>query len=114
MTNDDAEIQKRKKVALEAIKAAYGTENDEFGATLFVSHHLKEIASSYWEERFNTPKPEAMQILDSLVLQNEFDDEDDEEEMDSLDFTLPGEVTDYLLCVSFDEDGEVEGISMES
>ncbi|MEM7386624.1 MAG: DUF2004 domain-containing protein [Verrucomicrobiota bacterium] len=111
MAIDEAELEKRKKVALAAIKAAYGTKEDEFGATLFVSHHLEEIESSYWEERFNTPKPEATEILDSLVLQNDFDEEDD---IDSLDFTLPGEATNYLICVSFDEDGGVEDIAMES
>lgn len=111
MAIDEGELEKRKKAALAAIKAAYGTEEDEFGATLFVSHHLEEVESSYWEERFNNPKPEAMQILDSLVLQNDFEDEDD---IDSLDFTLPGEATNYLICVSFDQDGGVEEISMES
>ncbi len=31
-----------------------------------------------------------------------------------LDFTLPGDATDYVVCVSFGEDGEIEDISMES
>jgi hypothetical protein len=111
MAIDETEIEKRKKVAMAAIKAAYGTEEDEYGATLFVSHHLEEVESSYWEEHFNTPKPEATQILSSLVLLEDFDEDDD---IDSLDFTLPGDVTNYLICVSFDEDGGVEDISMES
>ena len=111
MPIDEAELERRKKSALAAIKAAYGTQDDENGATLFISHHLEEVESSYWEEHFKASRPEAMQILDSLVLQNDFEDEDD---IESLDFTLPGEVTNYLICVSFDEDGGVEEISMES
>ena len=43
MPIDNATIQKRAESARAAIKAAYGTEDDEYGATLFVSHHLAEI-----------------------------------------------------------------------
>jgi hypothetical protein len=93
------------------IKAAYGTEEDEYGATFFVSHHLDEIESSYWEDRFQTASPKPSQILNALILRSDFEDEDD---FDTFDFTLPGDVTDYVICVSFDEDGAVEGISMES
>ena len=34
--------------------------------------------------------------------------------MDTFDFTLPDEVTNYVICVRYDDDGEVEDISMES
>ena len=111
MSIDDAEIQKRTKTSRAAIEAAYGTEDDEQGVTLFVSHHLQEIENSYWEERFQTATPTPSQILDSLILCTGFEDEED---LEMLDFTLPGEVTDYLICVSFSEAGEVEDISMES
>lgn len=111
MPIDNATIQKRTESACAAIKAAYGTEDDEYGATLFVSHHLEEIESAYWEKQFGTKKPEPSEILDSLVLRSEFEDDD---EFDTFDFTLPGEVTDYVICVTFDEDGEVSDISMES
>jgi hypothetical protein len=104
-------IQKRTKDALAAIKAAYGTEDDEFGATLFVTHHLDEIEPPYWEKLFGTATPDPRQILDALVLRSEFEEDDD---MDTFDFTLPDEVTDYVICVTFSEGGEVEDISMES
>ena len=111
MAIDKEEIQKRTIAALAAIKAAYGTEEDEYGATLFVSHHLDEIESSYWEERFQSASPRPSQILDALVLRTDFEDDQD---IDMFDFTLPGDVTDYVICVSFDEHGKVEEISMES
>lgn len=111
MPVDQATIQKRTEIARAAIKAAYGTEEDEFGGTLFVSHHLEEIDPAYWMEQFGTTTPDPTQILDSLVLRSEFDEED---EIDSFDFTLPGDVTDYVLCVTFNEDGEVDDLSMES
>jgi hypothetical protein len=31
-----------------------------------------------------------------------------------LDFTLPGDVTDYAISVRFDDHGNVQGIEMES
>ena len=111
MSLNKAEIQRRTKVALAAIKNAYGTDEDDGGATLFVSHHLEEIKSFYWVERFQSPSPAPSEILDALVLCNDFEDE---EEMDSFDFTLPGDVTNYVICVTFDENGGVEDISMES
>ncbi len=111
MPLDESDIQKRTEAARAAIKSAYGTEDDEFGATLFVSHHLEELAPSYWKKHFGTASPEPQRILDALVLRSEFEEDDD---CDMLDFTLPGDATDYVLCVSFDEDGRVEDISMES
>ena len=96
--------------------AAYGMEEDEHGATLFVKHHLAEIEAAYWEQHFQSASPDPAQVLDLLILKsNDFeDDEEEEEEGDMFDFTLPGDVTNYVICVSFDEDGEVEGIAMES
>jgi hypothetical protein len=117
---DSAEVQRRTKVALAAIKHAFGTEEDAFGATLFVSHHLGEIDSAYWQEHLGTAQPEPARVLDLLELQShwgEDDYEDDEDEgggIDVFDFTLPGNITDYVISVHFDEDGEVDEISMES
>jgi len=37
------EIKKREEAALAAIKRAFGTPEDEYGATLFVYHHLEQI-----------------------------------------------------------------------
>jgi len=111
MTMNIAEIEMRARTALSAIKAAHGTDEDKYGATLFVSHHLAEIDDSYWEERFQTASPTPTQILGALVFLVDFEDDYD---MSSFNFTLPGNVTDHLLCVAFDKDGEVEDITMES
>jgi hypothetical protein len=37
-----------------------------------------------------------------------------EGEIEYFDFTLPDEVTDYVISVHFDDAGTIEGISMES
>ena len=99
--------------ALAAIKSAFGTGADEFGATLFVSHHLDELDPAYWESRLGTAEPEPSQVLDLLVLDPNWGQEDDDD-IDSFDFTLPDGVTDYVISVNFDEKGQVTEISMES
>lgn len=40
--------------------------------------------------------------------------DDDDDGLDTLDFALPGDVSSYILSVAFDENGEVDEISMES
>ena len=105
------EIKRHEAAARAAIKKAFGTADDEFGATLFVSHHLEELDSCYWKQQFSTEKPNPQIILDSLVLRSHWGGDD---EIDTFDFTLPEDVTDYVISVSFDEAGEVSGITMES
>ena len=113
MVEQIEEIKRREKKALAAIKMAFGTEDDEFGATLFVSHHLGEIEKSYWQKHLGTTEPKPERVLEILELRSHWSNED-EDGIDTFDFTLPGNVTNYVICVRFDEDGQVEEISMES
>ena len=106
------EIEKRKRVALYAIKESFGTPEAEYDVDLFIRHHLEEIESEYWVKHLKTEKPKAEQVLDLFVLDSYLGDEDGN--MENFDFTLPEEVTNYMICVSFDENGKVEDISMES
>jgi len=105
------EIEKREKAAVAAIRSALGTEDDESGATLFVEHHLEEIEGEYWQKHVSTPTPEPLKVLDILVLRSHWGGNDD---IETFDFTLPENVTDYVISVRFDESGQVEDISMES
>ncbi len=104
------EISKREKSARAHIDAVYGTPDDEFGATLFVAHHLDELDASYWVKHTGNEKPDARQVLQLLELH--LDPEEDG--IDILDFTLPGAVTNYVICVEFDESGNITSVSMES
>ena len=88
-----------------------GTPDDEFGATMFVSHHLEELDSAYWKKHFSTEKPDAHRILESPVLRSHWGGDD---EIDTFDFTLPADATNYVISVAFDEDGGVSDITMES
>jgi hypothetical protein len=109
--DDSHEIQKREVAARAAIKRAFNPADEESEVALFVSHHLKELDSAYWQKHFSTAKPDSQSILDSLVLQSHWGGDD---ELKTFDFTLPDDATNYLISVSFDEDGDVSGISMES
>lgn len=103
--------------AREHLGANYGTPGDEFGATLFVTHHLNEIDAAYWTKHTGTGTPDPRQVLEMLVLGPLWDEDDEEEEEDGrvvLDFTLPDGVTNYVICVDFDEAGNVANVSMES
>lgn len=104
---------KQQAKALEKIKSLYGTEEGEFGPTLFVSHHLEELEKSTLLDIFGVDKPDAAQILNALVLVDSWSSDDDGK-IDTFDFSLPGNVTDYLLSVRFDDDGEIDEVSLES
>lgn len=107
------EIKRREMSALTAIRDAFGTEADEYGGTLFVSHLLEELDATYWQSNLATTSPEPEQVLGLLELRSHWGD-DDENGIDVFDFTLPGNVTSYVLSVRFDETGAIEEISMES
>lgn len=113
MQVNEKEIERREKIAISAIKSAFGTEEDEYGATLFVTHHLEEIEEDFWQKHFSTTQPEPRRVLDILVLRSHWGDEDDDG-IDTFDFTLPEGVTDYVISVRFDDEGQVEDITMES
>ena len=112
------EVARREATARERIKAIHNTPGDEHGVTLFVSHHLNEIEASYWIEHTGTASPEPGQVLEMLELRSHWgedeEEEEDEEALDFFDFTLPGGVTQYVVCVEFDETGNIASISMES
>ena len=117
MSANSDEIARREAAAREHIGAIYGSSGDEFGVTLFVSHHLNEIEASYWAKHLGTERPEPHQVLKLLELRASWDpdnEDEDEEGVDILDFTLPGGVTQYVISVEFDETGKIASVSMES
>lgn len=107
LINKEAIMSNQHK-ALEAIKKSLGTEIGEYGIDLFVSHHLEELPSSYWLKHFNITIPSSEQVISLLKLREKWEGEE------TYDFTLPGEVTDYVISVSFDDEGNIEDIVMES
>ena len=105
------EIKRRERVAREAIQHAFETGDAEDSARLFVSHHLEELKPGYWRQHLSTAKPEPSAVLGLLVLRSHWGEDD---ELETFDFTLPDNVTQYVLCVRFDEAGNVADVAMES
>lgn len=106
-------MSQMKNTALAKIKSLYGTPQGEFGPTLFVSHHLDEIEKADWLRVLKTENPTSKQVLDSLVLVGKWSSTDSAVD-DIYDFSLPDNLTNYLLSVHFSENGTIEDVSMES
>lgn len=106
----DVERDRREKAALKAIKKAFGTEDGAESVDLFVQHHMAELPETYWKEHLGTSTPDPAAVLGLLCHRSSWDDEDGE----SYDFTLPDEVTQYVLSVHFGRKGKIEGLAMES
>lgn len=107
---DDIEHERRKVLALSAIRQAFGTDAGEGSINDFVQHHLDELPGGYWQSQLGSEVPPAASVLGLLVLQDSWGEGD----MEYFDFTLPGDVTDYLVSVHFDGTGEIDGMAMES
>jgi hypothetical protein len=105
------EVTKREKIAIAAIRQTLGTDDGECGSTLFVSHHLEELEVDYWQKHLGTDNPDPERILDLIKLRSHWGGDD---ELETFDFALPDDVTDYVISVRFDESGDVAEISMES
>ena len=113
MRNGKKEIARRTTAALAAIKQSLEDGDKDSAVALFASHHVEELKPAYWKKHAGKPRPSAKQVVALLELRSHWGD-DDEDGIDTFDFTLPGEVTDYVISVRFAEDGEVEDVSMES
>jgi hypothetical protein len=113
MSKSDKEIARRTAAALAAIKQSLGAEDSP--VSMFASHHVEELDAAYWKKHASTAKPTPKQVVDLLELRSHWGgDGDDDDGIDVFDFTLPGDVTDYVISVRFDEDGEVQEVDMES
>ena len=104
------ELEKRQKLALEAIKKAFGTDSGEDSINVFVKHHFEELPQSYWQQHLGSNIPEPTAVIGLLQLRSSWGEDD----IEYFDFTLPDEVTDYVVSVHFDSSGEIGSISMES
>lgn len=116
----DNNLAKKEPQARQALANALVTGQFKESVMLFVEHHLEEIEAEYWQEFFGTTRPSAEQIIAKLEVEDRSyleDEELDEDEIEyyanHLDFSLPDEVSQYVLCVTF-KDGQVVDISMES
>ena len=104
------ELENRKTLAFAAIKNAFGSEAGEENVNTFVEHHLEELPKSYWQKHLGASAPEPASVVGLLELRSSWGEGD----IEYFDFTLPEEVTDYVVSVHFDRAGTIDSISMES
>lgn len=107
------EIKKREIIARKAITKAY-KEEQEYWVTQFVTLHLKEVDTSYWEKHTGSLAPNAEAIFQILELITYWEKEDEIEEYDleMLSFVLPEDISNYRLSVQFDENGNLTGFGI--
>lgn len=103
-------LAQRQAQALAAIQQAVGTGVGEDSIGLFAEHHRDELPASYWQQHLGEATPSVAAIAGLLVFKSAWGEGD----MEYVDFTLPGEVTDYVVSVHFDDAGAVDGMAMES
>lgn len=113
MSKQQDEVTRRTTKAKAALQQELIDGGEESSVALFVSHHIEELNEAYWTQHTGTKMPTPQSVLNLLELRSHWSG-DDEEGLDTFDFTLPGEVTDYILAVKFDADGDVESVDMES
>jgi Protein of unknown function (DUF2004) len=102
--------QEREKIARDAIKRAFGTDEGRDNIGLFIEHHLAELPMSYWRQYLPTASPEPYEIINLLQFRSSWGEAD----IEYFDFTLPDDVTDYVISIHFNDAGVIDTISMES
>ncbi|OTG83923.1 DUF2004 domain-containing protein [Acinetobacter sp. ANC 4648] len=108
------QIQKLEQKARTAILSAYQQDADENQVHLYVEHHLEELEPDYWVNNLGTAIPQPVQVLNILEVSPYVDWMPEEDENYRIDFTLPEDVTQYVLCVELDRHETFVGILMES
>ncbi|OTG67948.1 hypothetical protein B9T25_08195 [Acinetobacter sp. ANC 4470] len=112
--NNTELIQRLEQKARAAMLSAYQSDTDGNEVHLYAEHHLEELEPDYWLKNLGTTTPQPLQVLNMLELSPHVDWMLEEDENYRIDFTLPEEVTQYVLCVELDRDETLVGISMES
>lgn len=113
MSRNELEAVRREKIAISMIKSDFAKNDQSSCVNQFISHHIEVLDKSYWQEHLGTQKPDPYDVLSILELQSHWGSDSDEG-IDFFDFTLPNEVTDYVISVHFDKMGQVSEICFES
>jgi len=104
------------RVARVAI-AGESRDGEVTASALYMAHHRQELSREEWTQVFGGIDPTSIDVetfLAHLHLVRVGLYPADEDRCLLLDYTLGKEVTDYLLSVSFDRDGQFAAIDMES
>ncbi|MGC4086566.1 MAG: DUF2004 domain-containing protein [Polyangiaceae bacterium] len=111
-------LEELDRVARSALQLQADEDEDDEGAVmLYVDHHLEELDDEALASLF---APRARDDLDveavlaklALVRVGLYPDDSDDALL--LDYSLSEDLTNYILCVRFDAEGQLRGIDLES
>jgi hypothetical protein len=91
--------------------------DEDSAARLYVSHHHRQLSSADLQRLFGTDRPDladAEAMLSHLVLVRVGLYPENEERPFLLDYSIDPDVTNYLLCVSFDSSRQPTAVDLES
>lgn len=80
----------------------------------YLNHHLDVLGEDVIIKLFGSKNVSKEKFISSLVVQRVGFYPEDEESFMLVDVTLKGDVTNYLMSVTYGESGELSYISMES
>jgi hypothetical protein len=107
-------IDAKAKEALQAISDDFDLGDESETARFYLEHHLSELSSEEKDALLGGSEVDKQKFLDCLVLKRIGVYPEDEESYAVFDIQFPEEYTNYLMAVTFDEDGKISCISMDS
>jgi hypothetical protein len=111
------DLERFDRVARAAILRDAQSKDPDAAARHYLTHHHDVLSADLFQRLFGAGSPDPSNnaaMLGRLVLVRVGFYPEDEEQRVLLDYSIDPAETDYLLCVSFDPDGEPTGVEMES
>jgi hypothetical protein len=90
---------------------------EESSAIIYYEHHLEELEATALRSLFGTEDREAIDsstFFSKLALVRVGLYPENEDAQILLDYSLGTDITNYVLCVSFDTNGEISAVDLES
>lgn len=107
-------IEKMVSKAFGAIAEDYDLGDESETAVLYLKHHIDESSTEELKSIFGTTDIDKELFLNKLSLKRVGLYPEDEESFSIFDIQLPEEFTNYLMAVTFDANGKLAYIAMES
>ena len=108
--NDDDFSLVAKAVAFAAIRKDYDDSPMEGVVGRFISHHREIFDREEWEGASIPYPPTSVDVLAAIECREIWEDA----EAYMCDFSLPADLTNYVICVRIGRGGDVESVDMES
>lgn len=112
-----ADLEPLDRAARAAILADAEADDDDAAALLYLTHHHDVLPPEDYQRLFGVAAPDLVNpepLLSRLVLVRVGLYPEQEDSRILLDYSIDPDTTQYLLCVSFDSDGEAVAVDLES